>query len=515
MAPQVADILIKLGISGDKDLDRLRNVFKDLTSTVDITDAAISKAKNAVEAYVKTANNSEAVIKGQVTAFERLKSQADVTGTAYQTLDNDIKALKQQLIGASTNLLIQRDALVKNANSTKASASEVSKYVAQLKRLQEQTRASSQAFNTIESDIASLTLKMQQLRKEEMADFGKNAVNATKNALSGLQTGVQQSISLFTRLGEQSKTAFGQVARTVEGITALSIGGVVAGGGAGALGVLSSMLQGGGSSLANIKATLGNLPGIGGQAQQLISPDAIARLTDAASKISALQAKVVGLDQAMGAVTGAFASLGPTAGAAAIAASTGIAIIYDRLRNEADKTRIDLEQSFKGIDDEVQSLLRSLTKLRDQIQSLSMTKINELLGTARQRFAAAPAGTPLSRSMASQIAGLESIQQQEAAAQADVLEEYRQRVRGTSTAITELNQRLTYLKSSISQVDTSTTEGRAKFAQLSNESIQLSEQIRKLGDSYQHVAAMAHAAADAQAAAANRPTSRKIGRAHV
>lgn len=506
MAKQVAPLDIKVGIQGLEELTRLKSAFKGLTGTIGITDDAINKATDGIKEYVRSANNSEAVIKGQVEAFRKLKSQADITGSTYKKLDGEIKRLEQELKGASEGLIRQRDALVKSATSTKNSSAEVAKYIAQLKKLQGQTRVSSQAFNDLEADIESLTFKMRQLRQEELADFGKNAVNATKGAIGGLQTGIQQSINLFKRLGEQSKTAFGQVARTVEGITAVGVGGAVAGGGAGALGGLSGLIQGAGASLSGLKGGLGAIPFAGEKLQALVSPDAIARLNEAASNVAALQAKVAGLDQAMDAVTTAFTAFGPAASAGAIAASAGIAIIYDRLRNAAEETRVELEKSFTGIDDEVQGLIRSLTKLRDQIQSLSTAKINELLAAARQRFAAAPAGTPLSRSMASQIAGLEAIGREEAGRQAVVLEEYRQRVRGTSEAAVDLAQRLSFLKGRLQEVDTSTTEGKAEFARLSNESVQLSEQIRKLGDSYRYVSQMATQAATAQENAANAAT---------
>jgi tape measure domain-containing protein len=503
MSKQVAPLDIKVGIQGLEELTRLKSAFKGLTGTVGITEDAINKAIDGIKEYVRTANNSEAVIKGQIDAFQKLKSQADITGTTYKKLDADIKRLEQELKGASEGLIRQRDALVKSASSTKNSSVEVQKYINQLKQLQTQTRASSQAFNDIEADIESLTFKMRQLRQEELADFGKNAVNATRGAISGLQSGVQQSISLFKRLGEQSKTAFGQVARTIEGITAIGVGGAIAGGGAGALGGLSGLIQGAGASLGGLKSGLGAIPFAGEKLQALVSPEAIARLNEAASNVAALQAKVAGLDQAMDAVTNAFTAFGPTASAGAIAASAGIAIIYDRLRNAAEETRVELEKSFTGIDDEVQDLIRSLTKLRDQIQSLSMSKINELLGAARQRFAAAPAGSPLSRSMASQIAGLEAIGREEAGRQAVVLEEYRQRVRGTSEAAVDLSQRLSFLKARLQEVDTSTSEGKAEFARLSSETVQLSDQLRKLGDSYRHVGTMATQAATAQENAAN------------
>jgi tape measure domain-containing protein len=503
MASQVPPIKLNLELKGLEELTRLKSAFKGLASTIDITDDAINKAVNGIKEYVATANNSEAVIKGQVEAFRKLKSQADITGSTYKKLDGEIKRLEQELKGASEGLIRQRDSLIKSANSTKNSSAEVGKYINQLKKLQAQTRASSQAFNDIESDIESLTFKMRQLRQEEIADFGKNAVNATRGAISGLQSGVQQSISLFKRLGEQSKTAFGQVARTIEGITAIGVGGAVAGGGAGALGGLSGLIQGAGASLGGLKSGLGAIPFAGEKLQALVSPEAIARLNEAASNVAALQAKVAGLDQAMDAVTNAFTAFGPTASAGAIAASAGIAIIYDRLRNAAEETRVELEKSFTGIDDEVQDLIRSLTKLRDQIQALSMTKINELLGAARQRFAAAPAGSPLSRSMASQIAGLEAIGREEAGRQAVVLEEYRQRVRGASESAVDLSQRLSFLKARLQEVDTSTSEGKAEFARLSSETVQLSDQIRKLGDSYRHVGTMATQAATAQENAAN------------
>lgn len=500
---QVQELKIVLGVSGADKLAGLKSAFKGLTQTIGVTDDVVSSAVASIKNYVSTASKSEAAIKGQITAFEALKSQADVTGTTYQELGADIKKLKEELRGASDGVMKQRDSLIKNAASTKASSGEVARYIEQLKKLQVQTRANSEAFKGIEDDIESLTQKMVKLRQQEMADFGKKAFEGTRGAVGGLKTRVEQSIALFKRLGEQSKTALGIVGRSVEGIAAIGAGGAITGIGAGGLGSIAGMLTGGGSALAGIRETLGATPLIGGQLEKLVTPEAIARLNEAGANLSAWQSKVAGLDQAMDAITTAFTALGPTATAGAIAASTGIAIIYDRLKKSADETRIELEKSFKGIDDEVQALMEDLVKLNDQLRQLSLSKINELLAVARGRFAGAPAGSPLSRSMASQIAGLEAMARQESAGQAQVLEEYRQRVRGTSQAAGDLSDRLSYLRARLQEVDTSTSEGKAEFASLSRESLELSETLKKLGDSYRHVSTMATQAATAQENAAN------------
>lgn len=500
---QVQELKIVLGVSGADKLAALKGAFRGLTQTIGVTDNVVSDAVASIKNYVETASRSEAVIKGQIAAFEALKSQADVTGTAYQELDVDIKKLKEELRGASDGVMKQRNSLIKNAASTKASSGEVARYVEQLKKLQGQTRQNSEAFKGIEEDIESLTQKMAKLRQQELADFGKKAFEGTRGAVGGLKTGVEQSIALFKRLGEQSRTALGIVGRSVEGIAAIGAGGAIAGVSAGGLGNIASLLTGGGSALAGLRQTLGGTPLIGGQLEKLVTPEAIARLNEAGANLAALQSKVAGLDQAMDAITTAFTAFGPTASAGAIAASAGIAIIYDRLKKSADETRIELEKSFKGIDDEVQALMKDLVKLNDQLRQLSLSKINELLAAARGRFAGAPAGSPLSRSMASQIAGLEAMARQESAAQAQVLEEYRQRVRGTSQAATDLSDRLSYLRARLQEVDTSTSEGKAEFASLSRESLQLSETLKKLGDGYRHVSTMATQAATAQENAAN------------
>ncbi len=122
MASQVPPIKLNLELKGLEELTRLKSAFKGLASTIDITDDAINKAVNGIKEYVATANNSEAVIKGQVEAFRKLKSQADITGSTYKKLDGEIKRLEQELKGASEGLIRQRDSLIKSANSTKNSS---------------------------------------------------------------------------------------------------------------------------------------------------------------------------------------------------------------------------------------------------------------------------------------------------------------------------------------------------------------------------------------------------------
>lgn len=506
MAKTVKEFGISLKLLNTGELKTLGSSFKELDKVLNTTDDRLKKLRSEIINYRKETGASEQLIKGQIAALKGLQGQANVNSKTYQQLDSDIRSLKETLVGATEATQRKREALLKAALATKGGSSAVKGYIGNLKKLRSQTRENSDAFKQFTKDIDGLTDKMRLLKQQEMADFSKNFSKNTKANFQDLRKGLGETIEFFKRLGTQSKTALGAVGRSVEGLAALGAGGKVAGLGAGAVSAALGSVTGAQSYLTGAKATIAGTPLVGGQLEKLIPDSAISSLAQYASTLSNAQVKLSGLEQVAGGVVKAVTAFGPTATAGAVAASAAIAIIYDRLRNEAEKTRKELEESFTGVDDEVQDLLRSLVKLRDQLTRLSSSRIGELLSGARQRFAGAPAGSPLSRAMASQIAGLESMSAQEASAQAAVLEEYRQRVRGTSQSATSLGERLSYVNARLKEVDHSTDQGRKEFADYSREAVQLTQKLNSLADGYRHVSTMANQAASSQANYANSAT---------
>ena len=96
---KVQNVLIDLEIKGAEKLGALKSAFRDLGKTLNQTDADIDAARQSVFDYVKTSNQSEGVIKGQIKAFEALREQAKRGGDVYQSLSNDISRLKAELTG--------------------------------------------------------------------------------------------------------------------------------------------------------------------------------------------------------------------------------------------------------------------------------------------------------------------------------------------------------------------------------------------------------------------------------
>jgi lambda family phage tail tape measure protein len=504
MAKQIEELLVKLNIDGVDKLDNVKSSFRELAKALDgPTASALDRARQSVLDFGNAADRSEQLIRGQLEALKGLRTQAGVSSEVYRTLGDDIKRLKDELGGASAEILDQRTKLLKSAEATKVTSGQVKRYIEDLKKLRSETRANSEAFDLFENDITNLTQKVKTLQQTELSNLGKTTVANTRNALGAAKAGVTETIGLFKRLGEQSKTALGQVARSVEGIAALGAGGALSGLGAKAMGGVAALYGAGAGSLTGLKGTLAGVPLIGEKLSQIVSPEAITRLQEAGTNIQALQGKLAALEQMMSGVSQAFTSLGPAATAGGIAASVGVALIFDQIRKKADETRKELEQTFTAVSDDVQLLIRDLSKLGTALGQLSSARLNELLSAARSRFATAPAGSPLSRAMASQIAGLESLSNQEAAAQAVVLEEYRSRVRGTSQAAQDLGARLSFVRERLKVLDTTTAEGSQEFAQLSNESVQLTRRLNDLANSYRNVADMATQAATAEQNAAN------------
>ena len=163
---KVQPLDIILGIKGAEKLAALKSSFRELTKTVKQTDVDIEAARKSVNEYVKSANQSEAVIKGQIKAFEGLREQATMGGKVYLELGNQIKQLEADLRGSTDAAEKQRESLVKAGQAAKGSAVDIKSVVSELERLQKSARPGSSAFAQLSKDIAVLKSQLKEANVE-------------------------------------------------------------------------------------------------------------------------------------------------------------------------------------------------------------------------------------------------------------------------------------------------------------------------------------------------------------
>ena len=162
----VQPLVIDLNIKGAEKLAGLKSSFRDLAKTVGLTDSGLEEARQGIIKYAKSANQSEALIRGQIKAFEGLREQAALGGKLYLELGTQIAQLKSDLRGSSDAVEEQRAALLKAGQAAKGSAVDIRSVVAELERLQKSARPGSSAFAQLSKDIAVLKSQLKETNVE-------------------------------------------------------------------------------------------------------------------------------------------------------------------------------------------------------------------------------------------------------------------------------------------------------------------------------------------------------------
>jgi tape measure domain-containing protein len=162
----VQPLVIDLGIKGAEKLAGLKSSFRDLSKTVGLTDSALKEARQGIIKYAKSANQSEALIRGQIKAFEGLREQAALGGKLYLELGTQIAQLKSDLRGSSDAVEEQRAALLKAGQAAKGSAVDIRSVVAELEQLRKSARPGSSAFAQLSKDIAVLKSQLKETNVE-------------------------------------------------------------------------------------------------------------------------------------------------------------------------------------------------------------------------------------------------------------------------------------------------------------------------------------------------------------
>jgi len=220
MAPKtVQPIAIELGIKGGEQLGKLSSAFRDLAKTVGQTDAGLEEARRSIIEYGRTASQSEALIQGQIKAFEGLRKQAEIGGRVFTQLESDIDALKGVLRGASTATEAQRQALVNIGSTANATTTQIQGAINSLIRLRGETRPNSEAFNSLGESIERLTSRLNEVTREtEELALAQQTLNQSVSASAGGAQRQIQSIDAVTRSLRQQRDELGALGNDSESV---------------------------------------------------------------------------------------------------------------------------------------------------------------------------------------------------------------------------------------------------------------------------------------------------------
>lgn len=477
MARTVEDIILRLGIQGFENLDSVRGAFRQLSRVTHATESDINLARKAILDYANASNTTTKVIDAQIAGLKSLQGQAVINSRTYAQLGSDIEALKSRFTGVTQE--VQRQTTVLDRQGSRVfgtSIASIKRYTESLRSTRAELAATSRSISETTADVDRLNTSLKAV------DNFKLDINVDTTQVTQARGKVASAFAFMKRMAEQAATPVGATGRIFEGITAGVIAGQAAGPGAAMFGAGASTIAGLSGRAADLQTGLNKLSSLfGGDLGDKVLGGLAEKLAASSAEFANFQNRIQSLGDIVNSFTSALSGISPTAAVATGSVITAMAFMRQRVGSELDAVRADIDASFVAITDDIQKLIVELSRLGDYIGRMSMAEIGQQLNRARESFANVPAGSPRSRSFASQIAGLESVQRGEARAQATVLEEYRERVRGSSVTVEGLNERLQYLQQRMVGVNRATAEGAAEFRGLATEATQLQARITELG----------------------------------
>lgn len=477
MARTVEDIILRLGIQGFENLDSVRGAFRQLSRVTHATESDINLARKAILDYANASNTTTKVLDAQIAGLKSLQGQAVINSRTYAQLGSDIEALKSRFTGVTQE--VQRQTTVLDRQGSRVfgtSVASIKRYTESLRSTRAELAATSRSISETTADVDRLNTSLKAV------DNFKLDINVDTTQVTQARGKVASAFAFMKRMVEQAATPVGATGRIFEGITAGVIAGQAAGPGAAMFGAGASTIAGLSGRAADLQTGLNKLSSLfGGDLGDKVLGGLAEKLAASSAEFANFQNRVQSLGDIANSFTSALSGISPAAAVATGSVITAMAFMRQRVGSELDAVRADIDASFVAITDDIQKLIVELSRLGDYIGRMSMAEIGQQLNRARESFANVPAGSPRSRSFASQIAGLESVQRGEARAQATVLEEYRERVRGSSVTVEGLNERLQYLQQRMVGVNRATAEGAAEFRDLATEAKQLQARITELG----------------------------------
>jgi lambda family phage tail tape measure protein len=477
VAQTVEDIVLRLGIKGFDSLDSVRGAFRQLSRVTQASERDITLAREAILNYADAGKVTTRIIDAQIAGLKSLQGQAVINSRTYTQLGADISTLKARFTEATQEVARQTTVLDRQGSRVfGSSVASVKRYTESLRSTRTELAATSRSINATTADVDRLNTSLKAV------DNFKLDINVDTTQVTQARGKVASAFAFFKRMTEQAGTPVGATGRIFEGITAGVLAGQATGIGTAAFGGGASALAGLSGRVAELQTGLNKLSGLfGGDLGNKVLGGLSKNLAESSAQFANFQNRIESLSEIANSFTSALSGISPTAAVATGSVITAMAFMRQRVGNELDAVRADIDASFTAITDDIQKLIVELSRLGDYIGRMSMAEIGQQLNRAREAFASVPAGSPRSRSFASQIAGLESVQRGEARAQATVLEEYRDRVRGSSVTVEGLNERLQYLQQRMAGVNRATAEGTEEFRSLAAEATRLQTRITELG----------------------------------
>lgn len=369
---QSAGVVDGVGTSAVKAANNIR----ELTSALAPTDRQLAKVRSEVLALGASTKTTERSIAQQIDTLKNLRSQAEVNGRLYRQLTSDIDRLKgaTQGLDAANNKAV--GGFQRVANASKAGSAAIEGQIKMLGRLQGRLQQGGEGYRAVGREIDALKAKAAGL------DLMKGLAMPGAGGIGGVASGVTGAIGQIVALRKElAKTSPGRVVLAGEGAAVAGVAGAAGAGVAAGLGGVGGGLAGIAGQLDLVASKAAALPGVLKPLGGLLSGPAAAAgdaIAGWGASLTAAQAKLAALSAPFEAIGTAITSIGPGTAAAAGVASLAIASVYDVLKRRADEAQRDLEQSFRGISDEVQQTLQQLTRLYDQLPAARLQAQQEL-----------------------------------------------------------------------------------------------------------------------------------------
>lgn len=398
---QSAGVVDGVGESAEKAANNIRALSGALTPT----DQQLAKVRREVLALGESSKQTERSLAQQVGVLKELRSQADVNGRLYRQLTGDIDRLKGATQGLDAANGKSVSGFEKLANASRAVGNAYQAQINMGARLWANLEKGEGLYRSLGREIDTLKAKAAGL------DLAKGLMMPGARGIGGVASGVTGAIGQMVALRrELSRTSPGRVVLAGEGAAVAGVAGAAGAGVAAGLGGVGGGLSGIASQLDLIASKAAALPGVLKPLGSLLASPAAAAgdaIANWGASLTAAQAKLAALSAPFEAIGTAISSIGPGTAAAAGVASLAIASVYDVLKRRADEAQRDLEQSFRGISDEVQRTLQQLTRLYDQLPAARLQAQQELRTRNMERLGEAAPGSIEARRAANAVVSAE------------------------------------------------------------------------------------------------------------
>ncbi|MFZ9349587.1 MAG: hypothetical protein ACO242_02700, partial [Candidatus Fonsibacter ubiquis] len=463
------------------------NNIRQLTQAFQPSEQQLSRLRNQVLEFGAANKQTERSLKQQVDALKNLRSQAEVNGSLYQRLTNDIERVSNASKGMGSAVQSSVEGLRKVEASSRSSATAIQEQIKSLQQMQTAFAKSSDDYKEIGRDIDQLKQKLGELGTapepgirgmKMMARAMEESVAKQETAIGKLRQVLNSSVEGYRAVGQQiedlkrkaagfnpqelmtpggaargvagavgsmvqlrrdlSRSMAGRVVLTGEGLAAAGVAGGVGAGAAAGVGGMAAGADAVATSLSHVAAQAQALPGVlkplGGL---LATPfaDAAAGIANWGESLSAAQAKLTALSAPFEAIGHAISAIGPEVAAVAGAASLAIASVYQVYSNEADQAQAEAEAAFKGISDSAQKALQDLVKIYEKVPAARMEAQERLKQQNLERLANAPSGSLEARQAANAVAVAEREIAKIKGEQNQLLEQARSRQQAGSEAL--------------------------------------------------------------------------------